>query len=167
MVMDYLQIVSQWLQMLSVTVGEGKEGREGTDTQGILEVIHSICTYLSGWIPQSGVLIFTSQLTNRACCIAEYVCSQSSLLLFWKVHFTRYLQQPCFIFWPWIWFIIFVSIFDCGALFVFEFSWSRIHSSKYNIKPNYTEAIFLDYQHSWLRLSACLFFISFISQSFD
>ncbi len=50
MVMDYLQIVSQWLQMLSVTVGEEwkTEGREGTVTLGILEEIHSICTYLSG-----------------------------------------------------------------------------------------------------------------------
>lgn len=61
----------------------GKEGEiresEGTVTQGILEEIHSICTYLSGWIPQSRMLIFTSWLTNRACNIA--ICSQSSLLL--------------------------------------------------------------------------------------
>lgn len=39
--------------------GKRREG-EGSGTQGTLEEIHSICTYLSGWIPQSRMLIFTS-----------------------------------------------------------------------------------------------------------
>lgn len=75
--------------------GEARE-REGTVTQGILEEIHSICTYLSGWIPQSRMLIFTSWLTNRACNIVRCACSQSGLLFF-SGHDTRNLQQSCFL----------------------------------------------------------------------
>lgn len=58
-------------------------GRERTVTQGILEEIHSICTYLSGWIPQRRMLKFTSRITNRASNMAR--CNP---LPFFKWHST-------------------------------------------------------------------------------
>lgn len=79
--------------------------RERTVTQGILEEIHSICTYLSGWIPQSRMLKFTSRITNRACNMAR--CSPLLFLsgiwpvLLYMIHYIPYSSANIFV-WTWL-----------------------------------------------------------------